>query len=159
MRVEIRRFEERDLDWVVRRHVAIYAEEEGFDESFETYVAGPVASFWANFDADRENMWVAEVAGSAVGAVAIVKAAEGWAQLRWFFLNREARGQGIGKSLLGEAIAFCRDKHYTGILLWTVSQLLPARALYARYGFKRVEEVPHEIWGKHLIEERWELTL
>ncbi len=159
MNAKIRTFEEKDLEWVIRRHVAIYGEEEGFDDTFERYVAEPLTAFWADFDAEQENLWIAEVEGSPVGAVAIVKAPEGWAQLRWFFLDREARGRGIGTNLLREAVAFSREKYYAGILLWTVSQLLPARALYARFGFVKMEEVPHQIWGQDLVEERWELIL
>ncbi len=41
----------------------------------------------------------------------------------------------------------------------TSSDLITARALYERYGFKIKEVNRHEIWGRQMGEEIWELEL
>jgi len=52
-----------DLGRVVSRHGALYAEEYGWDESFEAFVAGIVADYAKSHDPRRERCWIAEVDG------------------------------------------------------------------------------------------------
>src|SRR3954454_12856365 len=49
-----------DLGWLVERHGALYAEEYGWDSSFERLVAGIVA----RFDPTRDAAWIAEAGGA-----------------------------------------------------------------------------------------------
>src|SRR5262245_21966796 len=101
-----------DLGAVVGLHGIVYAREYGFDPTFEAYVAGPLAAF-ALAGSPRERIWLAEVGGRLVGCVAIVAADERTAQLRWFLVAPEARGLGLGKLLLTEAVAFCAECGYS----------------------------------------------
>jgi hypothetical protein len=43
--------------------------------------------------------------------------------------------------------------------LWTQSNLLAARHIYARFGFRLVEEEPHHSYSQDLVAETWELRL
>src|SRR5262245_44775883 len=95
-----------DLGAVVALHGKIYAREYGFDATFEAYVAGPLAEF-VRANQPRDRLWLAEANGELVGCIAIVEAAEKVAQLRWYLVSPAARGQGLGKRLLNEAIAYC----------------------------------------------------
>ena len=52
--IELRGFEAADADWVVARHAALYAAEEGYDDSFRSLVAQIVADFIARHDPARE---------------------------------------------------------------------------------------------------------
>ena len=148
-----------DLGWVVHRHGVLYAQEYGWDERFEGLVAGIVARFIAQFDAERERCWIAELDGEPVGAVLVVKAARTTAKLRLLIVEPRARGRGLGKRLVQECIAFARARGYRRLVLWTQSNLSAARAIYKGCGFKLNKREPHAAFGVKLTGEYWELTL
>jgi GNAT superfamily N-acetyltransferase len=147
-----------DLGMVVYLHGVIYARERGFDCSFEAYVAGPLSEFVRAGD-PRERLWLAERAGQIVGSIAVVAASARTAQLRWFLVEPSARGAGLGRRLLGEAIAFCKDHGYADVILWTESALTAAASLYRAAGFRKTEEKAGRMWGVDLVEEKYELGL
>jgi ribosomal protein S18 acetylase RimI-like enzyme len=146
-----------DLGAVVHLHGIVYAQEYGFDHTFEAYVAGPLAEF-ALDASPRERLWIAERDGRVVGCVAVVAASPTTAQLRWYLVDPSARGAGLGKRLLDEAIAFSRENGYESVVLWTVSALTAAARLYQAAGFRKVEEKPGRRWGVEVIEEKYELS-
>src|SRR5262245_28167848 len=109
-----------DLGSVVRLHGIIHGRAGGCDATSEAYGAAPLAGF-VIAASPRERLWLAERAGDLVGCVAIVAAAPEVAQLRWFLVDPSARGAGLGRRLLGEALSFARAAGYRSVLLWTVS--------------------------------------
>lgn len=147
-----------DLGTIVYLHGAVYAQEYGFDPTFEAYVAGPLAQFVLTHS-ERDRLWVAERSGRLVGCIAIVGAAETEAQLRWFVVDPSARGMGLGRRLLGEAVAFCAARGYESVFLWTVAALTAAAHLYRAAGFEKVEEQAGRRWGVEVVEERYLLRL
>jgi N-acetylglutamate synthase-like GNAT family acetyltransferase len=147
-----------DLGAIVHQHGVLYAREYGFDPTFEAYVAGPLAEF-VKAGSPRERLWIAERDGQIVGCIAIVAASAETAQLRWFLVNPSARGTGLGKRMLSEAVAFSREAGYSSIILWTVSALAAAAHLYRAGGFQKVEEKPGRMWSADVVEEKYELTL
>ncbi len=157
--IEVRtRLKPGDLGEIVRLHGVLYAREYGFDHTFEAYVAGPLAQF-AKAGTPRERLWIAERGDQIVGCIAIVAHSPRVAQLRWFLVHPDARGIGLGKRLIAEAVAFCRDANYESSILWTVSSLTVAAHLYRSAGFVKVEEKPARQWGVDVVEERYELRL
>jgi GNAT superfamily N-acetyltransferase len=147
-----------DLGTVVALHGVLYAREHGFDPTFEAYVAGPLAEF-VRARSPRERMWIAERDQRIVGSVAIVAASADVAQLRWFLVDPAARGAGLGRRLLTEAIAFSREQGYCSIVLWTVQALTAAARLYLEAGFHKVEERPGHLWGVDVVEEKYQSSL
>ena len=147
-----------DIGSVVRLHGIVYAREHGFDHTFEAYVAGPLAEF-ARSASSRERLWIAEEGGEIAGCIGIVASTPVVAQLRWFLVDPSARGTGLGRRLLNEAVAFSMACGYHSIVLWTVSALTAAAHLYDAAGFIKVEEVPGRRWGADVIEEKYELEL
>jgi DNA-binding MarR family transcriptional regulator/N-acetylglutamate synthase-like GNAT family acetyltransferase len=148
-----------DFGWVVQRHGAIYAQEYGWDLTFEALVASIVAKFVDHFDPERERVWIAERDGERLGCVFLVKQSRRVAKLRLFLVEPEARGLGIGGRMVDELIAFARASGYHTIRLWTQSVLLAARHIYAQKGFKLIDEEPNHAFGADLVSETWELRL
>src|SRR5438094_9175004 len=65
-----------DLGWVVQRHGELYAQEYGWDESFEALVARIVADYVDDRDPRREDAWNAELGGAPVRRCVFVKKGE-----------------------------------------------------------------------------------
>ncbi len=147
-----------DLGYLVYLHGTLYAREYGFDHTFEAYVAGPMAQF-ALAASPRERIWIAENDDGILGCVAIVSAGVDVAQLRWFLVDPRARGSGLGRRLLDDALGFCRATGYHSVILWTVSALEAAAHLYRTSGFRKVEERTGRPWGVPVVEEKYELQL
>jgi GNAT superfamily N-acetyltransferase len=147
-----------DLGTIVYLHGVTYAWERGFDSTFEAYVAEPLSAF-VRSKSPRERLWIAERDGRMVGCVGIVAASPETAQLRWLLVEPSARGAGLGKRLLEEAIAFCKAGGYANVILWTESALTAAAALYRAAAFQKTEEKPGRMWGVDLVEEKYELRL
>lgn len=157
--INIRTFGQRDVEHIIERHVKLYKDEYEFDATFRDYVGNAIYEFVECHDKKRENIWVAELDGIVIGSIAIVKADDSTAQLRWFLIEPNVRGKGLGKRLMTTAMEFCKEKNYRKVFLDTISMLDAARHLYKYYGFELTETTEHDIWGKHLIEERWDLYL
>src|SRR5213593_1588353 len=148
-----------DIGSVIHLHGTLYAQEYGLDHTFEGYVAVGIGEFAQTYDEQKDYFSVAEIDERIVGSVAIVGLPEQIAQLRWFQVHTDARGKGLGRKLLRDAIEFCRQREYKAIFLWTISELTTAARLYKEVGFRKTEEKTHEIWGKERTEERYELVL
>jgi GNAT superfamily N-acetyltransferase len=137
----------------------LYAREYGYDESFEALVARIVADFIDHLKPRRERCWIAERNGAPVGSVFLVEKSTRVAKLRLLLVEPEARGLGIGMRLVEECVRFARQAGYRRLTLWTQSELLPARSLYRRAGFRRVGKHRHHSFGKDLVAETWDLAL
>jgi DNA-binding MarR family transcriptional regulator/N-acetylglutamate synthase-like GNAT family acetyltransferase len=148
-----------DFGWVVERHGALYHQEYDWDVTFEALVAGIVAKFIDQFDPERERVWIAEREGERVGCVFLVRSSRRVAKLRLFLVEPDARGLGIGRDLVRELLAFARSAGYYTVKLWTQSNLLAARHIYAQTGFNLIASEPNSAFGHDLVSETWQLRL
>lgn len=148
-----------DLGWVIQRNAALYAEELGWDASYETLVARIVADYADHHDPDAEAAWIAEVDGTPAGCVFCVRQDEATARLRLLLVEPRARGLGIGARLVDEVLRFARQAGYARITLWTNDVLADARRIYQRAGFTLDDEHRHRSFGKDLTGQNWSRAL
>jgi GNAT superfamily N-acetyltransferase len=149
-----------DLGWVIHRHGVIYAEQYGWDLTFEALVARVAADFIDQFDGVRDCCWIAERNRDVLGAAFVVKTEQPTvAKLRLVYVEPSAQGQGVGRLLVERCMTFARDAGYSRMVLWTNDVLLPARALYQKLGFAMTAAKPYRGFGHDLVGETWERVL
>ncbi len=145
---------------VTQLHASYYHLNWGFDLYFEAKIAVEFAQFMQFFDPVRDGFW-AVVDDEIVGSIAIVgdQSAARRARLRWLIIAPEYQGRGFGKSMLQEAVGFCRESKFNKVYLTTFAGLDAARRLYEQAGFTIVGEQEGSYWGKSAIEQTFELIL
>lgn len=151
-------FEVGDLSDVVKQHGLLYAKEHGYDYTFEAYVAEPLAQF-VKRKSPRERMWLAKLNGVLMGSICICELSDSEAQLRWFSVMPDARGQGLGKTLMDKALSFSAELGYNKVVLWTVKGLAASASIYLKYGFTVTQEIEHVLWGQMQLEQCYEKYL
>jgi len=148
-----------DIGWVISSQAKAYAEEYGWDISYEALVAEICAQFIKTYDASRELCWIAEAGGEPLGSIFLVKGSDDVAKLRLLLVEKKARGLGVGRALVEQCISSARAKGYKKMTLWTQSILVAARGIYQAEGFRRIKEEPHHSFGVDLVGETWERAL
>jgi GNAT superfamily N-acetyltransferase len=149
-----------DLGWVVMAHGELYAEEFGWDETFEELVLKIVADYaWA--DDPLAAAWIAEQGGRRVGCLFCVSDPERAAtvKLRILLVHPDGRGRGLGGRLLDTALGFAGEAGCERASLWTNDPLAAARRLYLARGFELVSEEPHRSFGVDLVGQEYVLAL
>jgi DNA-binding MarR family transcriptional regulator/GNAT superfamily N-acetyltransferase len=148
-----------DLGWVVQRHGAVYAEEFGWNQDFEAYVARLAAGYLDIRRDERAAAWIAEVDGAPAGSVFCVPEDAATARLRMLLVERWARGLGIGTRLVDEVLRFARRAGYQRIVLSTYDVLVSAGRIYQAAGFTLVSEERVHSFGQELNSQDWARSL
>ena len=149
-----------DIGWVVSRHGALYAQEYGWDISFEALVAEITAQFINSYDPSREHCWIAEIDGEPVGSI--------------FLVNGSRRGRQAAAAAGGQEGARARRRPRADRAMHPLrarcrlharSRCGPRASWSPRAGSIRtpdsccVATEPHRSFGQSLIGETWELQL
>ncbi|RCG28321.1 GNAT family N-acetyltransferase [Sphaerisporangium album] len=148
-----------DLGWIVHRHGVLYADEYGWDETFEAMTARIVADYVRDHDPKREACWIAEVEGERAGSIMCVRDDDRTARLRLLLVEPSTRGMGIGGRLVEECLAFARRAGYARIVLMTVEVLASARRIYQRAGFQLDEQHDERSYGADVTVQTWSRDL
>ena len=150
-----------DLGAIVAHHGSVYAREYAVDETFEAGVALTVGTAGSRgFPRSNEGIWIVELDGRHAGSLALTDEGDGLAAIRWVLLDAGLRGRGLGRRLIGEAIAKAREAGYAVIGLETFSELRAAGHLYRSHGFELQWAKPGPRWGRdELTYQRYELDL
>lgn len=147
-----------DIGYVTYMHGALYQREYGYGIQFETYVAKGLCEFYEKYDPARNRIWVCEHEGRMIGFLLLMDRGQA-AQLRYFLIEPEYRGLGLGRKLLNLYMDFLRQCGYQESYLWTTHELTTAASLYKRVGFELTEEKESTGFGKPLREQRYDLIL
>ena len=149
-----------DLGLVIARQSILYTEEYGWNDDYEALVARILADFHQSFDPARDAAWIAEMDGRMAGSIFLVHGDEPEVgKLRLLYVERDARGAGVGQMLVAACIDRARAVGYKRLDLWTNNVLSAARRIYERAGFLLVDETPHHSFGKDLVGQTWSLVL
>jgi GNAT superfamily N-acetyltransferase len=138
-------------------HALFYARAAGFGRRFETIIAHDLAAFCDRLDKPGNAIWASLQDDRIVGGLAIDGEYAGAeiAHLRWFIVDDEMRGAGLGRRLLETALAFSDAQHVAETHLWTFAGLHAARHLYETCGFVQAEERLGTRWGTEMLEQRF----
>ena len=135
-------------------HARHYAASHGFGAVFEAKVARELGAFLSRPPGPGDLFRAMEREGRALGSIALEDEGGGIAHLRWFILDDALRGTGLGRRLLGEAMAHARAQGFAQLYLWTLEGLPAAARLYASFGFVEVERLRATQWGQETTELR-----
>lgn len=147
-----------DIGYVIYMHGDLYKKEYGYGIPFETYVAKGLCEFFEKYNPQRDRVWVCEHKDRMVGFLLLMDRGNA-AQLRYFLIQPEYRGIGLGSKLMSLYMDFLQECGYRGSYLWTTHELGTAAFLYKRVGFKLTEEKESTAFGKPLREQRYDLIL
>lgn len=144
-----------DLGWIVQAHGELYGAQFGWNAEFEALVADIVTRYLREHDPQTERCWIAELDGTPVGSVFVVRHDAQNAKLRLLHVDASARGLGIGQRLVDEAVTFARAVGYRRMVLWTNAALTDARRLYEKAGFELLTEQHEQLFGKPQVSQLW----
>jgi GNAT superfamily N-acetyltransferase len=133
---------------------------DSFAEYQASYTAEAFAATTPTSDQIRKRIsegpvWVALLDGEIVGTVGAVARSSGL-YIRGMGVLPRARGHRIGELLLKEIEDYARDEGHNRLYLSTTPFLDRAIRLYEQFGFRRIEEGPHDLFGTPLLTmEKW----
>jgi GNAT superfamily N-acetyltransferase len=139
----------------------VYAQEYGWDTSFEALVARIAADYAAGDGRAGRAAWIAEFNGQRAGCIFCVPVADdpAVAQLRLLLTLPSARGQGLGATLVRTCMDFARQAGYPRMQLWTQDVLAAARRIYLARGFTLIAEQSHHSFGADLVGQTYQAEL
>ena len=147
-----------DIGYVTYLHGVLYHREYGYGVQFESYVAKGLCEFYERYDPERSRIWACEHNDRMIGFLLLMDRGS-TAQLRYFLIEPQYRGIGLGSKLLKLYMEFLHVCGYQESYLWTTHELDKAAFLYRRLGFKLTEEKESTAFGKRLKEQRYDLVL
>lgn len=89
------------------------------DWTLDAMIAEQQVEFFRRFDPTLDRVWAAMERSVPLGALTIDGPRPGResARLRFFILDEQLRGHGLGRQMLNLAIEFCRERGYQNVFL------------------------------------------
>jgi GNAT superfamily N-acetyltransferase len=100
-------------------------------------------------------VWIAERDGVAIGSVFLRRVNGAMAELSMLHVESQARGIGIGRRLIAEALAFATRAGYGTVRLELLDVQKTARALVHAAGFRHSGSATDVANGKALERQVW----
>src|SRR3954465_11963706 len=138
-----------DYGAIVEHHGRLYSREYGMDSGMEAHVAAAVAeAALRGFPRETEAIWIVERDGRHAGSLAMTDEGAGVACIRFFVVDSDLRGHGLGRRLLEELLDTARAQGFERAVLETFSDLTAAARLYRDHGFRVTNAETGPRWGR-----------
>jgi len=149
-----------DPEAIVAQHDDVYGREYGLVSEFAAHVErGMQAAVSRGWPAAGEAVWIVELHDRHAGSLGLTDEGDGRGALRWFLLDAELRGQGLGRRLVGELVELAERSGYERVTLETFSELRAAAHLYREAGFEQRASETGPRWGRdQLTYQHYELS-
>ena len=148
-----------DAEAIVEIHERIYRPEYGMDARFVDGVRSTVESAVERGWPDGGGAWLVDGPDGLSGCLGLTGEGDGLGRIRWVVLAPEARGLGLGRRMITEAVEEARRLGFERLELDTFGALKAAAAIYLSLGFRRVSEEQTEMWGPAIAYQHYELDL
>lgn len=148
-----------DAGYLIHLHGSLYAKEAGYNLEFETHICKTFYEFLEAYNTSKDQVFLALHGTQIVGSVAVSGLSRYIVQIRWYLIHPDFRGLGLGKKLLQDALAFCREKGYQKVYLMTTNRQTTAIGIFKKTGFRKTGDKQMNMWGQHLYEERYDMDL
>jgi GNAT superfamily N-acetyltransferase len=142
-------------------HGRYYAEAWGCGAAFEIQMTREFCDFMERYEPQHDLVLSAHMDGEIAGCISVMgreSQADG-ARLRFFIVDPKYHGRGAGKALLNAALAWCRERGFQKVFLWTVDHLPQSRGLYEKAGFRVTARCTDDRYTVPLDNLRMELDL
>ncbi|OAN70655.1 hypothetical protein A8B78_04155 [Jannaschia sp. EhC01] len=142
---QVRPYTPADRAAVARLNVTYYTTTHGFNGTFADAVAGALDSL-----GDGDLGWVVTDQGRIAGSLFLSVETPDVGRLRLFLLRPDLQGRGLGRVLLGHALAATPPLGITRLNVSTFTIHRAACALYAASGFSQTARLPCQAFGRTL---------
>jgi GNAT superfamily N-acetyltransferase len=141
-----RELREGDPEAIAALHRRVYGAEYGTNDAFVAGVAGALHAAREAGWPQGGGVWLVERDGKLCGSLGLTAEPERRGRVRWFVLDGQLRGRGLGRQLVGELVALARAEGMVQLELDTFSDLTAAAHIYRSHGFAVVHEQPRVDW-------------
>lgn len=118
-------------------------EEYGVNQPGTVYTDKATDELYYHFEEEHAAYWIAELKGEIVGGCGLFPTPglpDGCIELVKLYVLNQARGNGIGATLMNLSIDFARELGYKQVYLETMPELDEAVGLYKKLGFRMINE-------------------
>jgi putative acetyltransferase len=127
----------------IARIIRTTLEEFGANHKGTVYYEETTDHLYDMFQHPLSIYWIAEMDGEIVGGAGVYPTngiPEDTTELVKMYLAPQARGIGLGKTLIEKCIRFAKDKGYKNLYLESMPELKRAISVYEKFGFKYLEK-------------------
>jgi GNAT superfamily N-acetyltransferase len=138
----------------------VYAGEYGLNEAFvESVQRGLDAAVARGWPQQSGAVWLPERGATLLGALGLTDEGDGLGRVRWFVLDPELRGRGLGRLLVEQLLDEARAAGLRRLELATFSRLTAAARIYRDAGFRVVSERDRDDLGPVVTFQEYSLEL
>ncbi len=114
----------------------------GMSLSVDEYVSNTVDNLEDYMPPEGRLAMARDETGKLLGIVLLKPLATGTAEIKRLFVDPEARGEGLGRKLVGRLLEEAREIGYEQVFLDTGTYMPAAHRLYQSFGFRDTDPYP-----------------